>query len=131
MDGLGFDKAAFEIGVDRACGPGGGLASVNRPRAHFFFVEREEGPEPKQLVSAVNERRDTAFLDPKLLEILLGLIWRKVAQIALQLRTNDDRMTGVMDARILPHSGYLRIGFDAGKLAFFDVCGKKNRFIRE
>src|SRR6266481_2102809 len=97
MDGFGFDKTALEIGVDGACGPGRCLAGVNRPCADFLFVEGKEGPESKQLVSAVNERRYTTFLDAKFLEIFFGFVRRKVAQIALQLRANSHRIAGVMN----------------------------------
>ena len=36
-DGLSFNKAAFEVGVDDACGLRGGVADVDRPGADFLF----------------------------------------------------------------------------------------------
>src|ERR1035437_2375543 len=64
---LGFDETALEIGVHGPGGFHGGCTGGDGPGADLFVVERKEGPEPKDMIGAVDQRVGAGFLHAQLL----------------------------------------------------------------
>src|SRR3982751_4077182 len=54
-DRLGADEALLEVGVNDARGDGGGVAAVDRPRAHLLLAGGEVGLKAEQVVAGTNE----------------------------------------------------------------------------
>ncbi len=67
-DGLGADKAFFEIGVNdagRGRGPG---AAVDGPGARLFRADGEIGDEVQELIAGADQAVEPGFLQPQRIE---------------------------------------------------------------
>jgi hypothetical protein len=60
-DGLGADEAALKVGVNDACGLGGGVADVDGPGAHFFDAGGEIGLQTQEFEGGANEAVQAGF----------------------------------------------------------------------
>src|SRR5438874_5927474 len=60
-NGLGLDKAAFKIAVNRAGGSWRGVTRVNRPGADFLLAGGEKSAQAEQMIGAANQGAGTRF----------------------------------------------------------------------